>query len=290
MQTASPPFALSTFSKPYDWAGIDQQTRDTGGAILSRLVSDADLEKLDAEVDSYLQQAAARGKADSGSERYDQFLGHNTVRLHGLIEKFPSAETLVGHAEIVDWATRILARKASSILLNAGELIQINPGEPHQAAHRDTDSWPIPRDADPFIVNAIVALDDFTIDNGATAIALGSWGWNQDRRPRSSEYVRAVMQRGDAVLFRGDLIHGGGANRSSDRRRAVSLSYCAGWLRTVENSYLNVSRKTLLRLPAPIQALLGYDAHDGESLGAGLVGLYENGDPRQFLAQMTVDD
>lgn len=290
MQANSTPLELSSFARPYDWASIDRQTRVVGGVILSNLVPDSDLRELDAEIDVYLQQPAARGKADSGSERYDQFLGRNTIRLHGLIEKFPTAEMLVGHSEIVAWASRILAGKASSILLNAGELIQINPGEPRQAAHRDTDSWPLPLDDEPFIVNAIVALDDFTIENGATAIALGSWDWEQERRPQSSDYVRAQMRRGDAVLFRGDLIHGGGENRSSAKRRAISLSYCAGWLRTVENSYLNVSRKTLAGLPTHIQALLGYDAHDGDTLGAGLVGLYENGDPRQFLAQMIADD
>ena len=60
---------------------------------------------------------------------------------------------------------------AGEVLLNAGELIEIRPGEPRQQAHRDSDSWPIPLGPDPFIVNAIYALDDFTEENGATWIA-----------------------------------------------------------------------------------------------------------------------
>ncbi|MEM7097190.1 MAG: phytanoyl-CoA dioxygenase family protein [Pseudomonadota bacterium] len=278
--------ALPEFTRPFDWEQIDAATLDIGGCILKGLLTKAELLALNQEVDDYLDNSPKYGQPETGSAQYNQFLGHNTIRLHGLVEKFPSAAELVGHKEITSWATRILAPKADSILLNAGELIQINPGEPRQATHRDTDSWPIALEADPIIVNAIVAFDDFTEENGATAIAPASWSWDTDRRPNSDEYVRAIMQRGDAVLFRGDLIHGGGANHSGSPRRAISLSYCAGWLRTVENNYLNVSRATLAMLTPHLQSLLGYDVHDGSSLNAGMVGLYENGDPRRFVDEL----
>ena len=239
---------LPVFSRPYNWTEIDAATRGVGGCIVQGLVPKAQLKQLDSEIDTYLQDSSAYGEANTGSADYDRFLGHNTIRLHGLVEKFATAHLLVGNEEITSWASRILAAKANSILLNAGELIQINPGEPRQATHRDTDSWPIRLDEDPIIVNAIIAFDDFTEENGATAIAPASWDWASDRRPKSDEYVRAIMQRGDAVIFRGDLIHGGGENRSKAPRRAVSLSYCVGWLRTVENNYLNVSPSTLEQL------------------------------------------
>ena len=274
---------LQIFSRPYDWAAIDQATQVEGGVILAGVLADEELAVLNQEIDNYLDQHVEQGTPDTGSNSYDNFLGRNTVRLHGLVEKFPSAHKLVGNEEITGWATRMLANKTSSILLNAGELIQINPGEPHQPAHRDTDSWPLPIGEDPVIVNAIVAFDDFTIENGATAVAPGSWRWDPQRRPNSSEFARAVMQRGDAVLFRGDLVHGGGENTSNQPRRGISLSYSVGWLRSVENSYLNVSRETLVGLPATVQALLGYTMHDGTGLGAGMVGLYENGDPRRYV-------
>ena len=277
---------LPSFSRPYDWDAIDRETQISGGVILVGVIPEEQLADLNAEIDAYLQENTEQGGPESGSDQYDLFLGHKTIRLHGLVEKFASSRELIGHAEIVSWANRILAAKASSILLNAGELIQINPGEPHQAAHRDTDSWPISIDADPIIVNAIVALDEFTTENGATAVAPGSWDWEAGRRPKSQEYARAIMQRGDVLLFRADLIHGGGENRSTNRRRAISVSYCAGWLRTVENSYLNVSKETANKLPQTLQALLGYQAHDGADHNAGMVGLYENGDPQKYLSHV----
>jgi hypothetical protein len=47
----------------------------------------------------------------------------------------------------------------------------------------------------------------------------------------------------------------------------------------VENSFLNIPWETTAAAPPHIQALLGHSAHDGSSMSAGLVGLYENGDP-----------
>ena len=275
--------ALPNFSRPFDWVAIDRETQTSGGVILKGVVAEALLAELDDEIDIYLDAQKNIGQPDSGSERYNRFLGRNTIRLHGLVEKFVSSRNLIGDEEIVSWAKRTLAAKASSILLNAGELIQINPGEPHQAAHRDTDSWPLAIDANPVIVNAIFALDEFTIENGATTVAPGSWNWATGRRANSQEFARAIMQRGDVLLFRADLIHGGGANTTTKPRRALSISYCAGWLRPVENSYLNVSKETARQLPPTLQGLLGYHAHNGADRGVGMVGLYENGDPQRYL-------
>ena len=111
-----------------------------------------------------------------------------------------------------------------------------------------------------------------------------SWRWPADRRAEPTEIVRAEMVAGDALVFRGDIIHGGGANRSEAPRRAVSISYCAGWLRPVENSFLNVDRARVRELSPALQGLLGSSLYDGSRDKGGLVGLYENGDPAAVLA------
>ena len=67
------------------------------------------------------------------------------------------------------------------------------------------------------------------------------------------------------------------------RRRVLSISYCAGWLRPVENSFLNLSPTTVSTLPEKLQAILGYAAHDATANRGGMVGLYENGDPARAL-------
>ena len=275
---------LPVFARPYDWAAIDAAVLGEGGAILKGFVDRAGRMRLNGALDGYLAGHPDVGRLGSGSSVYDAFLGARTVRLHGLVEKAPETADLIGDPDLVAWAARMMRGAAAGILLNAGELIQIGPGEPAQYLHRDTDSWPAldRRDA-PVLVNAIVALDPFMLENGATYVAPDSWRWEAGRQPRSGDLARAVMAAGDALLFRGDLLHGGGENASAAPRRAISVSYCAGWLRPVENSFLNVPRETARRLPPRVQALLGYAAHDAAAQRGGLLGLYENGDPARAL-------
>lgn len=265
---------------------IATTVREIGGAVLEGFIAPDLLNTLDAELDGYLAARPSAGLPKSGSAGYDIFLGHRTVRLHGLVAKAPSSERLIADPRLVQLASDVIGSRASSVLLNAGELIQIGPGEPAQLLHRDTDSWPeVPLAREPVLVNAIVALDDFTLENGATYVALGSHVWPPHQRPASEHLIRAVMKRGDVLLFRADLFHGGGENISQGVRRAISVSYCAGWLRSVENSQLNVPIEKARNLSEAMQGLLGFAAHDATSRLGGMVGLFENGDPR--LALMT---
>ena len=275
---------LRCFERPFIWESIDAVMHEEGGVILKNFFSSDEVASFNRDVDEYLIADEDAGKPRSGSTAYDKFLGHKTVRLQGLIEKVPNVAEWIGHPELCDWAGRTLKPVATSTLLNAAELIQIGPGEPRQYLHRDSDSWPMaPLGEHPLIVNAVVALDPFTLANGATHVAPGSWRWDRKRKVQPAEMLRAVMEPGDVLVFRGDIVHGGGANTTDVPRRALSISYCVGWLRTVENSILNISRERIKTLPKHLQQLLGYAAYDGSRDNGGLLGLYENGDPSILL-------
>lgn len=277
---------LVRFEGPRDWPAIDAAVTADGGAIVKQLLDPDKVASLNEEIDGCLAGHEQVGKPSTGSGGYDLFLGHRTIRLHGLAEKLPSGAGLIGMPELFRWANRHIAGGGESVILNAAELIQIQPGEPAQRPHRDTDSWPVTvDDGRPVIVNAIVALDDCTLDNGATYVAPGSWAWDQSREATESDWCRAVMDAGDALLFRGDTVHCGSENTSDVRRRAISVAYCAGWLRPVENSYLTVSPSTAAGLDPVVQRLLGYSAFNGTPGATGFLGLYENGDPAQFLTK-----
>jgi hypothetical protein len=285
---AEPVPELDRFSVPHDWAAIDEAVTSAGGAVVEGLLGVRMLDALNDEIDAYLAEHVEAGNSATGSDGYDLFLGHRTIRLHGLIEKLASGADLIGVPELVGWANRHIAGGGESVILNAAELIQIQPGEPAQSSHRDTDSWPVTvADGRPVIVNAIVALDDFTLDNGATYVAPGSWAWDESRQAIDSDWTRAVMDAGDVLLFRGDAVHRGGENTSSVRRRAISVAYCAGWLRPVENSYLNVSPATAAKIDPLVQSVLGYTAFSGTPGATGFLGLYENGDPARFFDNLS---
>ncbi|MBU3688380.1 MAG: hypothetical protein B7C54_11630 [Acidimicrobiales bacterium mtb01] len=256
-------------------------TLDPGGVIVNGWLDAATVDRVNGEIDHYLSANPDEGGPASGSELYDLFLGHRTLRLHGLVAKLPTTgPELIADDRLVRWATAAMSGVCASVLLNAGELIQIGPDEGTQFLHRDSDSWPtLPLGAAPVIVNAIIALDDFTLDNGATHVALGSHHWPVGRAAQSDELGRAVMHAGDVLLFRGDLVHGGGANTTAERRRALSLSYCAGWLRPVEHHAANLGLEVIRAAPRPLRDLLGGGVHDATAMGGGILGLVDGRTP-----------
>lgn len=274
---------LQRFSPPVDWDQVDRAVLSDGAVLVKGLIEAPLVDRLNADLDSWLSARPGAGLPDTGSQLYDDFLGRRTVRLHGLSTKLASGPDLIGHPAIVAWAERMLAPSSASILLNAGELIQIGGDEPAQFPHRDSDSWPLPAREHPVVVNAIVALSEFNEDNGATALALGSHRWAPGRYPTPSEVTQTRMEPGDVLLFRGDIIHHGGANTTARARRGVSVSYCCGWLRPVENSSLNAPPNVARDLEAKIQDLLGYASHDATATAGGILGLYESGDPHEAL-------
>jgi ectoine hydroxylase-related dioxygenase (phytanoyl-CoA dioxygenase family) len=138
-------------------------------------------------------------------------------------------------------------------------------------------------------VASVLALVDFTADNGATRVAPGSHLWGRDRVAEPDELVPAEMPAGSAVIYLGSTIHGGGANTTDDvTRQGMHVSYCLGWLHTEENQYLATPLETVRTLPRESQALLGYAIHDALAVGGGYLGAVELQDPVELLANGTL--
>ena len=108
----------------------------------------------------------------------------------------------------------------------------------------------------------VFAIDDFTEDNGATVAIPGSHRWGEGRFPQDDDVrVKAVMPAGSAILFLGNMFHGGGENRSGAPRLALTAQYCEPFLRTQENYFLSVDRETVASLSEDMKRLLGYSIH-----------------------------
>ena len=102
---------------------------------------------------------------------------------------------------------------------------------------------PRPRPAVSF--SMILAVDDFTAENGATEVLAGSHLWDATTASEAVDLrgplPRPVLMRaGSCLVFSGTLIHRGGANRSAAPRLAITYQYCQPWARTQENYFLSV--------------------------------------------------
>ena len=55
--------------------------------------------------------------------------------------------------------------------------------------------------------------------------------WGHSRRPRGEEAVAAEMEVGEAFMFLGSTVHGGGSNVTHESRPMHSFFYCRSWMR-----------------------------------------------------------
>lgn len=151
---------------------------------------------------------------------------HGGTRRLGLLEqRFPETR------EVAD----ALAPIVEQILPGGAELMEIAfrcPGPSFGAQRLHADDTPKLDDGPSRCATSIVALVDFTTENGATRVVPGS-----HRRPdlqRSSGSLEhhpdetvLTGRAGSAFVFTGHLLHGGGANRSDDPRPALQISFRA---------------------------------------------------------------
>lgn len=188
----------------------------------------------------------------------NDFEGLKTRRVYSVLAKTDSCTPLVEHPRILCALDALLL---PNYLLSMFQIINIAPGESQQMLHHDDAFYPVARPRPAFSVASILAVDDFTEENGATVYLPGSHEWD-DRRPGpADEAVPVIMKAGSAVLFLGTLWHGGGANRSGSARLAATCQYCEPWARTQENMFLAVPPDVVKRQSPTVQSLLGYSIH-----------------------------
>ena len=140
------------------------------------------------------------------------------------------------------------------------QVINILPGEKAQMLHTDDSFYPLPRPRAALSAATIWAIDEFTAINGATDIVPNSHQWG-DQLAVETQREPVVMSPGSCVFFLGTLWHGGGANRSSAPRLALTAQYCEPWLRTQEAFALSMTRDTVRAVSEDIRRMLGYSIH-----------------------------
>jgi ectoine hydroxylase-related dioxygenase (phytanoyl-CoA dioxygenase family) len=224
---------------------------DTDGyVVLERAVSDETLGRIKDELAPYLGDGALRGRND--------FEGFSTNRVYALLTKAPSVAELVEHVAVVAILDALLL---PGYLLSANLAINLLPGETRQGLHFDDGFYRIPRPRPPIGVSTIWAIDEFTIENGATQIIPGSHRWGSEIPTEDDERIISVeMPAGSVVVFLGTLWHRGGANHTECPRLAITPQYCEPWARQQEQMVLSIGTSAS-RYSDRVRSLLGYSIH-----------------------------
>jgi ectoine hydroxylase-related dioxygenase (phytanoyl-CoA dioxygenase family) len=222
-----------------------------GAVVVEGVASVALLDRIESELRPYL---------DATPTGPDTFSGNRTRRTGSLIARSPACRELVMHPLAVG-AARTLLEQATNIQLHLTQAIAIGPGETAQPLHRDRwafDFFPFPAGYE-VQCNTIWAMTDFTDENGATRVIVGS-NAAEDGHPYGPDDTDAAeMERGSVLVYSGSVYHGGGPNRSATTRIGLNITYNVAWLRQEENQYLSVPREVAATLPVELLRLMGYD-------------------------------
>jgi len=264
----------------------DALERD-GAVIVEDLLDPDLLARFNAEVDPFIENAPLAKDRKFVNDMIQWFFGAQTRDVTGVAGKSRVFATeILTHPVYKAVCDAILLPSCASYQLNIAHVLDRGPGSEQQLIHRDELVWVhLPTPHSEVQLASVIALVDFTADNGATRVVPGSHRWPADRYPTDDELVPAEMSAGSAIIYLGSTMHGGGANSTADvRRRGMHVSYCVGWLRTEENQYLSTPIEVVRTLPRESQALLGYASHDALAAGGGYLGSVRVQDPVELLA------
>ncbi|MGI9601491.1 MAG: phytanoyl-CoA dioxygenase family protein [Acidimicrobiales bacterium] len=277
--------ALRHLLKTDDIDQIVAALRDDGGVIIDDFLDGEVVSALNHELDPVMAEAPHERRFINPA--IADFFGDRVRHLTGIAGRSPLFATeVLCHPLYEAVNAQILGPNCANWRLNIGHLLERGPGAEQQFIHRDEDVWSfLPKPHPEVEVASIVALKDFTADNGATRLVPGSNRWEDGRYPDDSELEVAEMPAGAAVVYLGSTYHAGGTNNTDDEwRRGFHLSFVVGWLRTEENNILATPPDMVHHLPRRAQELIGYAAHDAIATGGGYLGTLDVQDPVELLA------
>ena len=203
---------------------------------------------------------------EQGKASQNDFNGYKTLRLSCILAESRTSAELIGHPRVLEVADAVLLRYCTSYQVGSTTAIEIWPGETAQVLHRDDGIYPISLAGMELQVSAMWSLQDFTVENGATRVVLGSHRRLEPYRPKDADVSQAVMPKGSLLLYLGSTLHGGGPNRSNAARAGLINTYSLGWLRPEVNHVLTLPRELIESYPDRIRRLMGYQSY-GRFLG-----------------------
>jgi ectoine hydroxylase-related dioxygenase (phytanoyl-CoA dioxygenase family) len=211
----------------------------------------------------------------------NSFEGEHTWRIYNLLVHGELYERIPVHPHVLPVVEGVLD---PGCLVSSLSSIAIGSGESAQPIHADDQLIPLPKPHPPTVCNTMWALTDFTEDNGATRLVPGSH--LLDHSPNyGQDYpsVPAEMAKGSVLVWHGSLWHGGGANRTDERRVGIAMNYCAGYIRQQENQQLGIPTEIARRFPPRLRELVGYGIYNG------LIGHIDKHDPARVVLDAEED-
>ncbi|GAB3199121.1 phytanoyl-CoA dioxygenase family protein [Nocardioides hungaricus] len=273
----APTATLRRVQKDTPVADILEIVDADGGVIIEKFLTEDQVRRFNEETQPALDALGAGSK--NSDEFVAEFHGNQTKRLTNLVTISKTfREEILEQDLLFDLGEAIFREESGDFWLTTGQIIDIGPGNKAQMLHRDLENnhfaVTMGKSGPMVMVNFLIALTDFTEENGATRVIPGSNHWDDyEDRGTPEMTIPAEMKAGDVIFFNGKVVHGGGANvTESERRRGLTIPLQPSFL-TPEEAYPLLVDLDLARTLSPrVQKLIGFRSQYPK----GSPGLWQN--------------
>jgi ectoine hydroxylase-related dioxygenase (phytanoyl-CoA dioxygenase family) len=263
---AAPEAELASLPLPAptrDVAAALKNVRELGVAVIPDVLAPAQLARARDAIARAADDDRARSRAQHG---FGLDVDERNVRVWNLLNRDPVFCDLAEHPLALELVRETIGWPA--LLSNISGNIT-GPGASAGVLHADQVFVPEPWAQAPQGMNVAWCIDDFTRENGATEVVVGSHRWN--RMPTEADaHVRMVSAEapaGSVIAFESRIWHRTGANTSRDQQRAAVFPfYTTTIYRTQENWFLSLSPGVVGAASETLLTLLAYKTE-----GFGLV-------------------
>jgi ectoine hydroxylase-related dioxygenase (phytanoyl-CoA dioxygenase family) len=147
----------------------------------------------------------------------------------------------------------------SKCILNSLSALNNLPNQPNFSAivHRDLRFYS--RDF-PVMINCLIMVDDFTVENGGTYLLAGSH--LEERKPSDKEFfenaIQATGKRGDILIFNANVWHSSAPNYTQGNRRAIPITLSRSFMKQLLDYPRAIGYDRMDSFTPELQQLLGY--------------------------------
>ncbi|MDP9080758.1 MAG: phytanoyl-CoA dioxygenase family protein [Bacteroidota bacterium] len=184
--------------------------------------------------------------------------------LHHLVEKDTFTLEFLEKKYCTDQIRHFL--KGNYILNSLGAVINLKGDMPYvQNIHRDIRSFTGDYKV---MIQMMVILDDFTLENGATYFLSGSH--KREERPTDEYFYRnadrAVAKKGSIILFDSNVWHATGKNNTDEKRRTLTMAFTRPFFKPQLDYPRSLGYEFGETLNEDLRQVLGYNARIPENL------------------------
>jgi hypothetical protein len=237
-------------SDPMDWAAA--QIADKGWVLFEGVLPPAALPPIRAAIFQSVEDCGRRQVASGAREQPDG-------TSHHAVGQYPALDAFLEQGWLSEHVSRYFGDAA--YILHA-----FNPAivAPRSASYLHNIHRDVRTHAGDFrlLLNMLVMIDPFTLENGATHVLSGSH--KEPEKPTEARFraeaERLVGPAGSIVLFDSDLWHAAGSNVSDRPRAALTLSFSRAFVKQ-QMDYPRFLGEAYGRQASPgLRQLLGYQA------------------------------